>query len=407
MSRTQTFAIVGAGLAGGKAAQTLREEGVTDRVVLIGAESERPYERPPLSKGYLTGAAERESVHLHPPGWYSEHDIELRLGTPVTRLDAAAHEVILGDGERLRYDRLLLATGASPRRLPVPGADLAGVHYLRELADADRLRSALVGGGRRVVVVGAGWIGLEVAAAARGHGNSVTIVEPQAVPLRAALGDELGGVFADLHREHGVDLRLRTGVRELTGAGDRVTAVVTDRDDSLTADLVVVGVGARPNDQLARGAGLAVDDGVVVDEALRTSHPDVYAAGDVARAHHPLLGRHLRVEHWANALNGGPAAARSMLGQAISYDRLPYFYTDQYELGMEFSGHLGPDGYDRIVYRGDRAGRRFVAFWLKDGRVVAAMNVNVWDMTDALQDLIRSGKSVDPDHLADPDHPLV
>ncbi|HEX5995260.1 MAG TPA: FAD-dependent oxidoreductase [Jiangellales bacterium] len=359
-----------------------------------------------MSKGYLTGAAERDSVYLHPPQWYAEHDIELRLGSPVARLDAAAHEIRLGTGERLRFDRLLLATGASPRRLSVPGADLADVHYLRELADADRLRSTLTGGGRRVVVVGAGWIGLEVAAAARGHGNSVTVVEPQAAPLRAALGDELGGVFADLHREHGVDLRLRTGVRELTGVNGRVTAVVTDRGDVLAADVVVVGVGARPNDQLARSAGLAVNDGIVVDEALRSSHPDVYAAGDVARAHHPLLGRHVRVEHWANALNGGPAAARSMLGQPVSYDRLPYFFTDQYDLGMEFSGHLGPDGYDRIVYRGDRGDRRFIAFWLKDARVVAVMNVNVWDVTEALQNLIRSAKPVDPDRLADPDAPL-
>jgi 3-phenylpropionate/trans-cinnamate dioxygenase ferredoxin reductase subunit len=407
MTRQQTFLIVGAGLAGARAAQTLREEGFTGRVLLVGAEAEPPYERPPLSKAYLTGAAERDTIYLHPPAWYPDQDIELRLGHRATGLDAAVYQVTLDSGEQIRYDKLLLATGSTPRRLPVPGADLDGVHYLRHAGDADRLRAALTGGGRRVVVIGGGWIGLEVAAAARGHGNQVTIIEPQPVPLRAALGDELGAMFADLHREHGVDLRLKARVQELTGAGGHIDAAVTDHGDRLPADLVVAGVGALPSTGLAEKAGLRVENGIVVDQALRTSDPDVYAAGDVANAYHPLLRRHLRVEHWANALNGGPAAARSMLGQAVSYDRIPYFYTDQYDLGMEYSGHTDPDTPTRLVYRGDPRDRRFIAFWLTDNRVVAGMNVNVWDVTPQIQDLIRSGEPVDPHQLTDPDTPLA
>jgi 3-phenylpropionate/trans-cinnamate dioxygenase ferredoxin reductase subunit len=225
--------------------------------------------------------------------------------------------------------------------------------------------------------------------------------------LRAALGPELGEVFARLHRDHGVDLRLGTGVTGLGGTDGRVTSVLTDSGAQLPADLVVVGVGARPNTELAEKAGLAVDNGVVVDAALRTSHPDVFAAGDVARAYHPLLGRHLRVEHWANARDGGPAAARSMLGHEVSYDRIPYFYTDQYDLGMEYAGDPGPEGYDEVVYRGDLAGGEFIAFWLRGGRVVAGMNVNVWDVNDDIQALIRSGAAVPAARLADADVPLA
>ena len=400
----QTFLIVGGGLAGAKAAQTLREDGFGGRIQLVGAEAERPYERPPLSKGYLTGTAERDSVYVHGPDWYAEQDVELRLGSPAVDLDPAGHELRLGTGERLGYDKLLLATGSSARRLP--DTDLDGLYYLRDVQDADRLRAALTVGGRHVVVVGAGWIGMETAAAARGHGNAVTVVDPQPVPLRAALGDELGRMFAELHHEHGVTVRLSTGVRGFTRSPGAVTGVVTEAGETLPADVVVVGVGAAPNVQLAVDAGLTVDNGIVVDAALATSHPDVYAAGDVANAAHPVLGRHLRVEHWANALHGGPAAARSMLGQHVVYDRIPYFFTDQYDLGMEFSGHVEPGGYDELVYRGDRPGRTFIAFWLSGGRVLAGMNVNVWDVTTAIQDLIRAGQPVDRDQLADEDVPL-
>jgi 3-phenylpropionate/trans-cinnamate dioxygenase ferredoxin reductase subunit len=396
-----TMVVVGGGLAGAKAAETLRAEGFGGRVVLVAEEPERPYERPPLSKDYLNGGKERDVIYVHDADWYAEHDVELRSGTRAVGLDPGAHEVELDDGERLRYRALLLATGAAPRRLPVPGGDLDGVLTLRTAADSDRLKAELSSGDRSVAVVGAGWIGLEVAAAARSYGNAVTVVEPQPQPLRAVLGDELGAVFARLHRAHGVDLRLSTGVRELRGDGGRVVAVVTDAGE-VPADLVVVGVGVAPRTELAEQAGLDVDNGVVVDPALRTSAPDVYAAGDIASWPHPRYGRRIRVEHWANALNGGPAAARAMLGQEVTYDRLPYFFTDQYDLGMEYSGLSAPG--DTVVCRGDVEGGEFVAFWLDgDRRVQAAMNVNVWDLTDQLQQLVRSGRPVDPTRLADPD----
>jgi 3-phenylpropionate/trans-cinnamate dioxygenase ferredoxin reductase component len=399
------FVIVGAGLAGAKAAETLREEGFDGPVVLVGEEPEPPYERPPLSKDYLLGTADRDASRVHDADWYAEHDVDLRTGVRAERLDPTGHLVHLSTGERLPYAAVLLATGSAARRLPVPGAELAGVRHLRTLADADALRAELADGGRRVVVVGAGWIGLEVTAAARHHGNEVTVVEPQPTPLHQVLGPQMGGVFARLHRAHGVELLTGTTVRELRGSDGRVTSVVTDGHAGLPADLVVVGIGAAPNTGLAAAAAMDVDNGVVVDHALRSATPDVYAAGDVASAFSPLYGRYVRVEHWANALHGGPAAARSMLGQDVTHDRVPYFYTDQYELGMEYSG-LGAPG-DRVVCRGDVDGGEFIAFWLaEDGRVTAGMNVNVWDVTDPIQALIRSRRRVQPARLADPDTPL-
>jgi 3-phenylpropionate/trans-cinnamate dioxygenase ferredoxin reductase subunit len=404
MTAQVPFVIVGGGLAGAKAAETLRAEGYDGPVVLVAGEAEVPYERPPLSKGYLLGKADRESPRVHPADWYADHDVELRTGLRATHLDPGAHRLTLEDGDELGYAKLLLATGSSPRRLPVPGADLDGVRYLRTLADADTLLADLSGGGRRVVIVGAGWIGLEVAAAARHHGNQVTIVEPQPTPLHAVLGPEMGGVFARLHREHGVDLFTGTVVRELRGAGGRVQSVVTDRHAGLAADVVVIGVGVTPDVELAAAAGLEVDNGVVTDHALRTSVPDVFAAGDVASSFHPLYGRYVRVEHWANALNGGPAAARSMLGQEVTYDRVPYFFTDQYDLGMEYSGLGGPG--DTVVTRGAPEDGAFIAFWVQDGRVTAGMNVNVWDVTDPIQELIRSRRRVPVASLTDVDVPL-
>jgi 3-phenylpropionate/trans-cinnamate dioxygenase ferredoxin reductase subunit len=403
MAVEDTMVVVGGGLAGAKAAETLREEGFGGRLVLVAEEPERPYERPPLSKDYLNGSKERDVIYVHAADWYAEHDVELRSGVRAVALDPAAHEVELDDGQRLGYRALLLATGAAPRRLPVPGADLEGVHYLRTAADSDELRAALAAGDRSVVVVGAGWIGLEVAAAARSYGNAVTVVEPQPQPLRAVLGDEIGAVFARLHREKGVDLRLSTGVREFRGDGAHVRAVVTDAGE-VPADVVVVGVGVTPRTELAEAAGLEVGNGVVVDASLRTSAPDVYAAGDIAFWPHPRYARRIRVEHWANALNGGPAAARAMLGQPVTYDRLPYFFTDQYDLGMEYSGLSGADA--SVVCRGNPDGGEFIAFWQEEGRVQAAMNVNVWDVTDDLQALVRANRPVDADRLADPDVPL-
>ena len=406
MAAEPTYVIVGASLAGAKAAETLRAEGFGGGIVLLGEELDRPYERPPLSKGYLLGKDDRSSVFVHEEGWYAENDVDLRLGVTVTAIDPAARQVSLAGGGTLGYDRLLLTTGAAPRRLSAPGAGLDGVLYLRRVGDSERLSAALHASGQ-VVVVGAGWIGLEVTAAAREFGCEVTVIEPEPGPLFRHLGPELGEVFAGLHREHGVVFRFEESVTELRGAGGSVTEVVTSDGVALPADLVVVGIGAVPATGLAADAGLEVGNGVVVDAGLHTSAPDVFAAGDVANSFHPLYGRHVRVEHWNNALAGGPAAARSMLGQAVSYDAVPYFFSDQYDLGMETAGLPEPGSYENVVYRGDRDAREFIAFWLSGGSVVAGMNVNVWDVTDDIQDLIRSKRQVNVSRLADHDIPLT
>ena len=399
MSSDRTFVIVGASLAGAKAAETLRAEGFDGRLVLVGAESERPYERPPLSKDYLRGEAERDKVYVHEEGFYAEQDIELLLGRTAVSLDTSANEVALDGGEPLRYDRLLLATGAEPRRLSVPGAELDGIHYLRTVDDSDALRARLDGGGA-VVVVGAGWIGAEVAASASQRGLDVTIVEPLSVPLERVLGPEVGAVYRDVHTGHGVDFVSGAGVAAFEGAA-AVERVVTGDGRKIDCDFVVVGVGVEPRIQLAAQAGLAVDNGVLVDAELRTSAADVFAAGDIANAEHPFYGERIRVEHWANALNQGPAAARNMLDQAVPYDRLPYFYSDQYDVGMEYTGFART--WDRVVFRGDPAKPEFIAFWLQGDRVLAGMNVNVWDVTDPIQRLIRERVPVDDGRLGDPD----
>jgi 3-phenylpropionate/trans-cinnamate dioxygenase ferredoxin reductase subunit len=313
--------------------------------------------------------------------------------------------VALADGSQVGYAKLLLATGSSPRLLAVPGADADGVLYLRRAADSDRIK-AILGSASRIAVIGAGWIGLEAAAAARTAGVEVTICETAGLPLLRVLGPEVAQVFADLHREHGVDLRFGVQVAEITTADGRASGVRLADGSHIEADAVIVGVGIVPNAQLAETAGLEVSNGVVVDAALRSSDPDIFAAGDVASAFHPVLGRHIRVEHWANALNQPQAAARAMLGQDVAYDKVPYFYTDQYDLGMEYSGYVEPGGYDQVVFRGDKDRREFVAFWLSGGRVLAGMNVNVWDVNDAIQDLVRGGQPVDPAKLADPSVPL-
>ncbi|HEX5895977.1 MAG TPA: FAD-dependent oxidoreductase [Thermoleophilaceae bacterium] len=403
MSAEQTHVIVGASLAGAKAAETLRAEGFEGRLLLIGAEAERPYERPPLSKEYLRGEAGRDKVYVHEEGFYAEHDIELRLDTRVASLDVSASEVALDDGERVRYDRLLLTTGAEPRRLAVPGAELDGVLYLRSVEDSDALRAHLDRGGA-VVVVGAGWIGAEVAASARQRGLEVTVLDPLAVPLERVLGAEVGAVYRDIHADHGTRLLMGTGVEAFEG-DTAVERVRTSDGRELDCDFVVVGVGVEPRTALAEAAGLTLDNGIAVDERLRTSVPGVFAAGDVANAHHPFYGERIRVEHWANALNQGPAAARSMLGADDAYERLPYFFSDQYDVGMEYSGFAR--SWDRVVLRGDPGSREFIAFWLVGDRVVAGMNVNVWDVTDPIQALIRERVAVDDRRLADPDVPLA
>ncbi|MFG3123079.1 NAD(P)/FAD-dependent oxidoreductase [Streptomyces sp. NPDC048201] len=410
----QTFVIVGGGLAGAKAAETLRAEGFTGRVILICDERDHPYERPPLSKGHLLGKQERDSVFVHEPAWYARNDIELHLGQTVDAVDREARTVRLGDdGTLIRYDKLLLVTGAEPRRLDVPGTDLAGVHHLRRLAHAERLKGVLAALGRdngHLVIAGAGWIGLEVAAAAREYGAEVTVIEPEPTPLHGALGPELGNLFAELHREHGVRFHFGVRLTEIIGQDGMVLAARTDDGEEHPAHDVLAAIGAAPRTGLAEAAGLeladpAVGGGIAVDEHLRTSDPDIHAAGDVANF--PLLGGRLRVEHWANALNGGPAAARAMLGQDVTYDRLPYFFSDQYDLGLEYSGWAPPGSYDQVVIRGDAGKREFIAFWVREGRVLAGMNVNVWDVTEHIQRLIRSGAAVDVEALADPHVPLA
>jgi len=420
MPTEPTFVIVGASLAGAKAAETLRSEGFGGRVIMLGTETERPYERPPLSKGYLLGKDEKSTIYVHEEGWYAEHEVDLRLGVTVTSVDPAGRTVTTADGQSVAFDRLLLATGASPRKLEVLGADRDGVLYLRTVADSERLAAAFQGGGR-VATIGAGWIGLEVTAAAREAGCDVTVIEPEVTPLYRAVGPELGGMFADLHREHGVEFRLGESVSEIRGPGGSggggqggqtgpagaVGEVVTSSGVAVPADVVVVGIGIVPNTGLAADADLEVGNGVVTDAALRSSDTSIYVAGDLANSYRPLLGRRVRVEHWANALASGPAAAQSMLGQDVSYDPVPYFFSDQYDLGMETAGLPEPGTYDQVLYRGDRPGREFIAFWLAGGAVVAGMNVNVWDVNDDIQALIQGGKRVDPARLTDPTIPLT
>jgi 3-phenylpropionate/trans-cinnamate dioxygenase ferredoxin reductase subunit len=392
----QTFVIVGAGLAGAKAAEALRGSGFDGPISLVGAEQHLPYERPPLSKDYLAGKADRDTVFVHDQTWYRQQGIDLRLGSPVTAIDRSARQVRLADGSRLPFGKLLLTTGARPRQL----AGATGVHYLRTLDDSDRLKEILATGSR-LAVIGGGWIGLEIAAAARQAGLGVTVMESLELPLLRVLGREMGQVFADLHRSQGVDLRLGVRIEEIISTGGTATGVRLADGTRIGADAVVAGIGATPSTELAEQAGLEIGDGIVTSAALRTSDPDIFAAGDVASAFHPLLGHHVRVEHWANALKQPAVAAAAMLDEDTRYEELPYFYTDQYDLGMEYVGHVG-SGYDQIVVRGDLEAREFIAFWLKGGRVQAGMNVNIWDVTDSIKNLIRSGHPVNADALGDP-----
>ncbi|GAB2445986.1 NAD(P)/FAD-dependent oxidoreductase [Nocardia tengchongensis] len=396
---TSRFVIAGGGLAAAKLAEALRANDFDGTVTLVSAEEHLPYERPPLSKEHLLGKKALADFTVDPSQWYRDHHIEMMPGTTVTAVDRSTKTVALPDGTTLPYDKLALATGSRPRLLRMPGADAAGVHVLRTIEDSDALL-AMFAGVRRLAVIGAGWIGLEVTAAARAAGVEVTVLEADSVPLRAALGPEMGEVFAALHRAHGVDLRCGVQVSEITTADGRATGVRLADGTVIEADAVLMAVGARPNIELATDAGLAVDGGVLVDESLATSDPDIVAIGDIAAQQHPVLGQRIRVEHWANALNQPAVAALTMLGKPAVYDKLPYFFTDQYDLGMEYTGYVAPQQQARVVVRGDLAGREFVAYWLDPGnRVLAGMNVNVWDVTDKIKELILGGEAVDPDTL--------
>ncbi len=406
MASTQNFIIVGGGLAGVSAAEELRKQGFEGTIQLIGKEAHAPYIRPPLSKGYLNGSDGLDAVYVHPKEWYAENRIDLLTDTTVFGVNAAAHEVTVSGGKPLHYDKLLIATGSSPRMLAIDGAELGGVHYLRTLDDSQALHKELAKGGRKLVLVGSGWIGMEVGATARTLGNDVTILEQVPIPLANAIGDELGMMFHDVHKEHGVDMRMSVVVDKIVGSHGKVSGVQLKDGEVIPADLVLIGVGAVPNVALADDAGLVTENGIVVDQAMQSSDPDIFAAGDVANAFHPLANMRLRSEHWANALNEGPAAARGMLGQNESFEDIPYFYTDQYDVGMEYSGYGPMTKGAKIVYRGDRDKREFIAFWLKNDRVVAGMNVNVWDVNDQVQRIIREGKEMDEARLTDESVPL-
>ncbi|WP_405065503.1 NAD(P)/FAD-dependent oxidoreductase [Kribbella sp. NBC_01510] len=401
----QPIVIVGASLAGATAAETLRTEGWSGGIVLIGSETSLPYERPPLSKGVLLGKDQTEVAQLHDQQWYDDNSIELRLGKTVTAIDPKAHSVTVDDGSQVSYRKLLIATGSRVRRIDVPGADLPGVHYLRTAEESQALTDAYAAK-PRVVVVGAGWIGLESASAARERGCEVTVVEPQATALAAVLGEEIGELFAEFHRQHGVQFRFGTGVEGFEGT-DKVTGVRVSGGEVIPADLVVVGVGVQPNIELAADAGIEVatrenGSGIVTGPDLRTSAEDVYAAGDVVRWDHPLFGRPVRVEHWQNAKDTGKSAAKAMLGQDVAHDAIPFFFTDQFDLGMEYAGDVPRGTSYQVVLRGDPKSGAYVAFWLDDDRhVLAGMHVNTWGATDTIQELIRSGKQVDPARLAD------
>ncbi|HEX2130526.1 MAG TPA: FAD-dependent oxidoreductase [Actinophytocola sp.] len=398
MAEPRHIVIVGTGLAGATAAGALREQGFTGQVLLLGQDTHRPYELPALSKGILLGDT-TDPDWVHDESFYADHDVDLRLSTTVAEVRLGDREVVEADGTAHPFDRLLLATGSAPRRLDLlPGAGLDGLRTLRGLDDARALRGELTEG-RRVVIVGAGWIGCEVAAAARTHGAEVTVVDPLPLPLHRVLGDTVAGVFRDLHAERGVTWRLGVGVNAFLGEGS-VTGVALADGSELPADVVVVAVGAAPRVELAHAMGLelAYPGGVAVDEGLRTSAVDVYAAGDIAAQTHPRYGGRVRVEHWANAKDQGAHVAANLLGAHEPYRASPYFFSDQYDLGMEFRGLADP-ATDRLVVRGDLAAREFTAFWLRDGVVRAAMNVNMWDDGDALAALVDSGARVDPAKL--------
>lgn len=370
--------VIGGGLAAAHAVAELRDRGYTGDLTLVGAEPHLPYERPPLSKGLLLGSDEPDSVFVHDRAWYDEHQVTLRLGTRATGLDRDRKQVLLGS-EELPYDRLILTTGSTPRRLPALEAGSIPVRSLRTLDDSLALKKELAG---HLLLVGAGWIGLEIAAAARQAGGEVTIAETAAWPLLGVLGPELAPLFAELHRSHGVDLRLSTSVDRVEGA-----EVLLSDGTRVRPDLIVAGVGAVPDDGLAAHSGLATDNGILVDARLATADPAVFAAGDVANHDHPSLGR-IRVEHWDNAIEQGKHVAGSVLGDTTPYTRQPYFFSDQYDLGLEYLGHVGPAGYDELIVRGSRDDLVLVALWVRDGTVVAGLHLNDWDAADSLRLLV-------------------
>lgn len=395
MNAPQSIVIVGAGLAGATAAFALREHGFEGSISLVGAETHLAYERPPLSKDYLRGTKAIEKFRVRPAQAYADEGITLLLGRRAVGIDRALRQVAVDDGRMLPFDRLLIATGSAPNPLAVPGGNLPGVLTLRSLEDADRIARESAGG-QSVAVIGGGWIGAEVAASLREMHRDVTLITSSDLPLARFLGREVAGVYAQLHREHGIH-QVTGRVVGIAGT-DRAEGVRLAGGEVVTAQLVVAGVGAMPDLEMATAAGLrTAGGGIAVDEYLRSSDREVFVAGDVAAAQHPVYGRRLRVEHWDNAIEQAKVAARNMLGQGVAYERRPYFYSDQFDLGMEFRG-LAADLND-VVLSGDVPGRSFMAFWLDAGRVVAAMNANIWDVGDRLQAMIEAQPLVDREEL--------
>ena len=398
--------IIGGGLTAATAAETLRKEGWEGSVTIVADEAEIPYQRPPLSKGFLAGKEGEDALLPLPASWYPENNVTLMTGTAATALNPQSHTITLANRTTFPYAKVLIATGAAPRQIPFPGVDLEGVYTFRTKADSVALKELFTGGGKNVALIGSGWIGMEIAATATELGNKVTLMGLEEVPLSAAIGTELGTVFTDRHREAGVRFELPASAAEILGTGGHVSSVLTTTGVTIPADVVIVAVGVTPNIALAQDAGLTINNGIEVDSALRTSAPDVFAAGDVANALHPVTGTHARSEHWANAIASGKVAAKSMLGKDAALDDIPYFYTDQFDLGMEYSGFGALTKDAELVIRGDLAKREFIAFWVLDGRVVAGMNVNIWDVQDAIKDLIASRRTLDTAALADPQTPL-
>jgi 3-phenylpropionate/trans-cinnamate dioxygenase ferredoxin reductase subunit len=382
--------VVGGGLAAGTLVTQLRDRGHDGPIVLIAGETHPPYERPPLSKDLLLGKGTPEDAAVHEREWYAEHDVDLRTGTAATAIDREGRRVRAG-GEWIDYETLVLATGARPRHLAM--ADEAGVPvvYLRTLDDSLALREHLTEG-TRIGIIGGGWIGLEVASAARQRGADVVVLESLDLPLLRVLGPEVAQVFADLHREHGVDLRTGVQVTAITPNGDGARVALGD-GSNVDVDLLVVGVGVEPVTDLAEAAGLTVDNGIRTDGHLRTDDEHIYAIGDVANVDHPVLGHPLRVEHWDTAIQHGKALAATLTGTPTEASALPYFFTDQYDLGMEYVGNPGPEGYDRVVLTGDVPGRVFRAWWLRGTRVVAGMHVNDWDAIDEIRRVVGTDEA--------------
>jgi len=407
MSTNRRFVIVGGGLAGAKIAEALRDRDFDGEITVLSEEDHLPYERPPLSKEFFAGKKTLPEFTVHDGEWFRDHHIDLRPGTTATAIDPAAHTVSLPDGSTISYDKLALATGSRSRRLDIPGSDAEGVHYVRTVDQAAALLRTLAAD-KKLVVIGAGWIGLEIAASARGFDVDVTVLEHAGLPLESTLGPQMGEVFAALHRQNGVDLRTGTDVSAISVDGDHASGVTLSDGTVIPADAVLIAVGALPNTELASEAGIDVDNGVLVDAGLQSSDPDIVAVGDIAAAQHPILNARIRVEHWANALSQPETAADTMLGRPAEYVRMPYFFTDQYDLGMEYVGHAPHGGYSRVVTRGDVDKREFLAFWLDSAnKVLAGMNVNIWDAGDAIKELVASSGPVDPERLADPEIPLA